>query len=65
MGIVHKTWLVEGSEATFWPNERNPTKRCRMTIEGVQPRDDWMQVRCVTKGWAGKCLWCLMLLSSQ
>ncbi|CAN7947238.1 unnamed protein product, partial [Ixodes pacificus] len=53
LAIIHKTWLVENTETTFWPNEKNPNKRRRMTIEGVKPQDSWMQVKCLIKGCAG------------
>lgn len=59
LAIIHKTWLVESTETTFWPKEKNPNKRRRMTIEGVKPQDSWMQVKCLIKDWAGKCFFAL------
>lgn len=54
LAVVHKTWLNEKEDNTFWPSTRNPVKRRRMTMEGAAPSADWTQARCLVMCWAGK-----------
>ncbi|XP_077561351.1 uncharacterized protein LOC144176636 isoform X2 [Haemaphysalis longicornis] len=52
LGIVHRTWLRDTLDRVLWPGERNPSKRRKMIIDGAQPEDTWVEVKCVVKGLA-------------
>ncbi|XP_049272197.1 uncharacterized protein LOC119393412 isoform X3 [Rhipicephalus sanguineus] len=52
LAIVHKSWLNGNQDRTLWPCEKNPSKRCRMTVEGAKPAESWIEVRCLVRCWA-------------
>ncbi|KAH9384928.1 hypothetical protein HPB48_026960 [Haemaphysalis longicornis] len=52
LGIVHESWLNEDHDKTLWPNEKNPNKRRRLTVQGAAPTEAWIEVKCSVKAWA-------------
>ncbi|XP_077544843.1 uncharacterized protein LOC144158044 [Haemaphysalis longicornis] len=52
LGIVHESWLNEDHDKTLWPNEKNPNKRRRLTVQGAAPTEAWIEVKCIVKAWA-------------
>lgn len=52
LAIVHKSWVNSSQDKTLWPHEKNPTKRCWMTIEGGKPTGCWIEVKCIVKCWS-------------
>lgn len=54
LGIVHKSWLNEDHDKTLWSNEKNPSKRRRLTIQEAAPTEAWIEVKCFVKAKVGK-----------
>ncbi|KAH7977664.1 hypothetical protein HPB49_003151 [Dermacentor silvarum] len=52
LAIIHKSWLKEDHRSTFWPIERNPGKRRKLTMQGAKPTGSWIEVQCIVKRWA-------------
>ncbi|XP_072140814.1 uncharacterized protein [Dermacentor andersoni] len=52
LAIIHTSWLKGDHRSTFWPIEKNPGKRRKLTMQGTKPTDSWIEVQCVVKRWA-------------
>ncbi|XP_072145386.1 uncharacterized protein [Dermacentor andersoni] len=52
LAIIHTSWLKGDHHSTFWPIEKNPGKRRKLTMQGTKPTDSWIEVQCIVKRWA-------------
>nr|XP_054921011.1 uncharacterized protein LOC126518519 [Dermacentor andersoni] len=52
LAIIHTSWLKGDHRSTFWPIEKKPGKRRKLTMQGTKPTDSWIEVQCVVKRWA-------------